>query len=141
MEGVQDNAENIWRDVWVWMKLFADKLRAKRKLSIQDIKILEEFQIERPRTGAKEVKIVTWSKPPLGWVKLNYDGSCRGNRGNTGGGGIICDSNDGVKAAFSTHLGMGPITELSLRRSWRVFAFASNFTFLISLLKVTLVLL
>ncbi|KAF5464979.1 hypothetical protein F2P56_015014 [Juglans regia] len=66
-----------------------------------------KVMIERPRIRANEVKIVTWSKPPSGWVKLNCDGSYRGNPGNSGGGGIIHDSNGVVKAAFSTHFGNG----------------------------------
>ncbi|KAF5462708.1 hypothetical protein F2P56_018694 [Juglans regia] len=74
-----------------------------------------KFQIERPRTGAKEVKIVTWSKPPSGWVNLNCDGSCRGNLGNSGGGGIIRDSYSVVKAVFSTHFGNGTNNSAELK--------------------------
>ncbi|XP_058099677.1 uncharacterized protein LOC131244026 [Magnolia sinica] len=32
--------------------------------------------------------VVLWQKPPVGWVKVNVDGSSRGNPGFAGGGGI-----------------------------------------------------
>ncbi|XP_042945753.1 uncharacterized protein LOC122279266 [Carya illinoinensis] len=35
---------------------------------------------------------VSWSKPASGYVKLNVDGSCKGNLGTCNGGGVIWDS-------------------------------------------------
>lgn len=115
MEGVQDNTGKIWREVRFWIKVLADNLRATRKLSMQDVKILEAFQIVRPIIGVKEIKTVYWSKPIPGWVKLNCDGSCRGNPGNLGGGGIIRDFQGVVKAAFSAHFGHGTNNEAELQ--------------------------
>ena len=39
----------------------------------------------------KKVIQVAWEKPPLGWMKLNNDGSALGNPGKAGGGGLIRD--------------------------------------------------
>ncbi|KAL0006019.1 hypothetical protein SO802_013580 [Lithocarpus litseifolius] len=39
----------------------------------------------------KKVIRVAWEKPPLGWMKLNSDGSALGNPGKAGGGGLIRD--------------------------------------------------
>ena len=41
---------------------------------------------------AKSIVAVGWEKPPVGWVKLNSDGSTLGNpRCVEGGGGVIRD--------------------------------------------------
>ena len=37
----------------------------------------------------KKVIRVAWEKPPLGWLKLNTNGSTLGNPGKAGGGGLI----------------------------------------------------
>ena len=34
---------------------------------------------------------IKWVSPPLGWFKLNTDGSLLGNPGLAGGGGVICN--------------------------------------------------
>ena len=34
---------------------------------------------------------VAWEKPPVGWMKLNSDGSALGSPGKAGGGGLIRD--------------------------------------------------
>ncbi|KAG6729530.1 hypothetical protein I3842_01G032600 [Carya illinoinensis] len=60
-------------------------------------------------------RIVKWSRPPEGWFKLNCDGSCRGNPGNTGGGGIIRDSHGLVKGAFSTYYEYGTNNSAELK--------------------------
>ena len=39
----------------------------------------------------KKVIRVAWEKPPLGWLKLNTDGSALGNPGKAEGGGLIRD--------------------------------------------------
>jgi len=39
----------------------------------------------------KKVIRVAWEKPPLGWMKLNSDGSALGNLGKAGGGVLIQD--------------------------------------------------
>lgn len=61
------------------MNLLAGNLRSFRKLTMPDIKIVENFQVERLSIKEKAVKIVTWTRPPMGQVKLNCDGSCCGN--------------------------------------------------------------
>ena len=38
-------------------------------------------------------KEVRWNKPPIGWHKLNTDGSLVGANGLAGCGGVIRDSN------------------------------------------------
>ena len=58
MEGVKENAEKIWKDVQFWKKILAENLSFIRKLSMHDIKIIEEFQLDRPSIVEKTEKIV-----------------------------------------------------------------------------------
>ncbi|KAK4844984.1 hypothetical protein QYF36_026727 [Acer negundo] len=52
---------------------------------------MKEFQIQHQSVCVRPGKIISWAKPPADWIKLNCDGSRRGNPGNLGGGGIIRD--------------------------------------------------
>ncbi|KAK0606889.1 hypothetical protein LWI29_005714 [Acer saccharum] len=107
MEGKTENADQVWRAVRVWIKLLGDNICLAHNLSDHDRAILESFRLQCPINVSRPSKIVKWSRPLAGWIKLNCDGSCRGNPGNTAGGGIIRDSNGMVKGAFSTHYGDG----------------------------------
>lgn len=46
--------------------------------------------------------MVQWLKPPIGVVKLNFDGACRGNPGLSAVGGIIQNANGDVLFAYSS---------------------------------------
>lgn len=59
--------------------------------------------------------LVVWQKPASGHVKLNVDGSCRGNPGTCGGGGVTRDAFGIVKGAFSIFFGQGTNNEAELR--------------------------
>ena len=48
---------------------------------------------------------VRWSKPILGWFKLNTDGASLGNPGKAGGGGLIRDSEGRWVRGFSRSVG------------------------------------
>lgn len=48
-------------------------------------------------------------------MKLNVDGSCRGNLGNCGGGGVIRDHQGNFKAAFSEAFGFSTNNVIELR--------------------------
>ena len=43
------------------------------------------------------------------------DGSCRGNPGNCGGGGVLRDHRGRMNAGFSAHYGFGTNNEAELR--------------------------
>lgn len=45
--------------------------------------------------------MVIWSKPPIGWIKLNVDGFCRGNPRPCGGGVALQDAQGIFRAIFS----------------------------------------
>ena len=58
---------------------------------------------------------VKWHAPPLGWAKLNTDGSSFGNPGLAGGGGVIRDSSGSWLGGFSRHLGHNTSVQAELR--------------------------
>ena len=80
---------NLWlhRNNYVFK---TDKLeRSYFKKSIKDS--TEFFSVGRnvKMPKAKIIVEVGWEKPPMGWVKLNTDGSAIGSTGRAGGGGAI----------------------------------------------------
>ncbi|XP_035540358.1 uncharacterized protein LOC118344262 [Juglans regia] len=89
MDGKYDSAVIVWRSVRVWIQSLANNINSVSPLSMHDLKILEDFNLERPHISMRPSKIVKWSRPPSGWVKLNCDGSCRGNPGNSGGVALL----------------------------------------------------
>ena len=48
---------------------------------------------------------VAWSRPPIGYVKLNIDGSSLGNPGHSGVGAVFRDSSGNILCGFSWFLG------------------------------------
>ena len=54
---------------------------------------------------SKTLIAVAWRKPPLGWTKLNIDGSALGCPGKASGGGLIRDHNRDWVTGFARSLG------------------------------------
>lgn len=57
---------------------------------------------------------IRWSKPELGWVKLNTDGSFIGNPGLAGCGGLMRDHNERWIKGFTRSLGQASSVEAKL---------------------------
>ncbi|KAL3647360.1 hypothetical protein CASFOL_008328 [Castilleja foliolosa] len=71
-------------------------------------------------------KYVNWHLPPIGWFKINTDGSCKHEnptdkhpKGLCGGGGIVRDELGDVKAAFYDYFRMGDPTLAELSALYR----------------------
>ncbi|GLJ54021.1 hypothetical protein SUGI_1156010 [Cryptomeria japonica] len=59
-------------------------------------------------------KHIRWKAPPVGWLKLNFDGACRGNPGVSSFGAVICNS-EGIPhgtVTFDIHSVSEPIRDL-----------------------------
>ncbi|KAK4833981.1 hypothetical protein QYF36_014386 [Acer negundo] len=114
MEGVQDSATRVWWSVKYWLHSLVGDLNAS-SLSVQDMKILQDLQIDPPVQRHHWHRLVAWQRPPMGWFKLNCDGSCRGNPESSGGGGVIRDDVGTVRGAYSAHFGHGTNNGAELR--------------------------
>ena len=53
----------------------------------------------------KELKFINWSKPQVGWVKLNVDGASSNGLGQAGAGGLIRDEGGYWMNGFGVSLG------------------------------------
>jgi ribonuclease HI len=58
---------------------------------------------------------VKWNLPPLGWFKLNTDGSSLGNPGKAGGGGVIRNHLGDWVGGFSRAIGFTTSVQAELR--------------------------
>ncbi|KAK0598914.1 hypothetical protein LWI29_000693 [Acer saccharum] len=96
------------------LSLAEDKV-SSRDLNSTDFFIMKELQIQHHKVFARPGKFFSWTKPPAGWIKLNCDGSCRGNSGNSGGGGVIRDCHGMAIAAFSSFFGNGTNNSAELK--------------------------
>lgn len=97
--------EVVWIAVKCWLAKVADCMTGT--LPARANQILKEFQLKLTVKKGRLPHKIVWEKPSEGWLKLNIDGFCRGNRDHVGVGGIIRYSNDNLKAAFSKNFEIG----------------------------------
>lgn len=101
MESTLDSIENIWLSVKQWITCLVDG--SSGTIPTQITSLLNDFNLRPLRTRHRNSRGVVWSKPLVGWIKLNVDGSCRANL-NTCDGGILQDGHGNFQAAFSKML-------------------------------------
>lgn len=70
------------------------------------------------RNCHKESIPVSWGKPKIGWTKLNFDGSCKGRKGNGSIGGVIRNHKAEFLLGYAESIGRttSTIAELSALR-------------------------
>ncbi|XP_058068314.1 uncharacterized protein LOC131217411 [Magnolia sinica] len=93
----------------------AEGLPRAKNLSLPLRLSLEILGICIPSPKQPALFVVKWSRPFRGWVKVNVDGSSRGNPGPSGGGGLGRDSNGNFLFAFKLGYGRGFNTRAELR--------------------------
>ncbi|CAI0469994.1 unnamed protein product [Linum tenue] len=64
---------------------------------------------------ATTVRRSSWQPPPDGWVKLNVDGSVKGDPPSSAIGGVARDPTSNWIAGFSTHVGLCSVLEAELK--------------------------
>ncbi|PKI61873.1 hypothetical protein CRG98_017771 [Punica granatum] len=79
-------------------------------------KVVDSFRIDTEVSNrivsrpAREWKWIKWLYPPSSWVKLNTDGTSRGNPGAAGAGGLIRDDNGRWLEGFAQNVGYATAT-------------------------------
>ena len=64
------------------------------------------YCVHSPRNPVRKFnRGIRWERPPLGWMKLNTDGSWLGGAERAGCGGIVRDDQGEWVAGFSRHIG------------------------------------
>ncbi|XP_042939531.1 uncharacterized protein LOC122274569 [Carya illinoinensis] len=106
-KGIKDSAITVWYNIKTWIAKVGEKLKVGKMLSSRDQKILMELNIPVKLPKRLILKLVRWTKPTLGRLKLNVDGSSNGNPGAAGAGGVLRDSKGDLLMSFSVHLGTG----------------------------------
>lgn len=97
-------------------QLILVKCRAEpdNQASARDLCILKAFKLEDGRsmgtTNCQQkpsTASIGWNRPPVGFLKLNFDGASRGNPGLAGIGGIIRNNVGEILHIYSKSLGEG----------------------------------
>ena len=99
-------------DVWyIWinrnMVVFNGK-KVIQNLSKEIMNHVLEFIccMHSPKSPIRKInRSIFWERPPLGWKKLNTDGSWLGGADRAGYGGIVRDDQGEWVAGFSRHIG------------------------------------
>ncbi|KAJ0088691.1 hypothetical protein Patl1_32423 [Pistacia atlantica] len=115
MENSAESAKSVWLAVRVWIRKISSLMVKQVAISARDEVILRDLEVPYVGRSQNIPKLVYWRKPAEGWIKLNVDGSCRGNPGNCGGGGVIRDTLGNFKGAFSSYFGQGTNNEAELK--------------------------
>ncbi|KAG6702808.1 hypothetical protein I3842_07G054300 [Carya illinoinensis] len=102
-----NTVESVWHAIKLWLRRVVDQVMKVSSVSTRDIDILNRLDIPVLNPKPKRVRVVRWTRPRQGWVKLNIDGSSLGNLGHSGAGGVIRDDNGRLIVAYSVSLGHG----------------------------------
>ncbi|KAJ1417011.1 Ribonuclease H-like superfamily [Sesbania bispinosa] len=134
-ELVEDNADvetrnNLWRILWKLdvpyetdLHLLRDYVFAKDACVEQNptvqggILVLYEFMGLPPLLSPPKMTpaLVGWRPPPLGWCKLNTDGSVQNNGCHAGCGGVLRDHHGRWLVGFSHNIGSSLVLMAELR--------------------------
>ncbi|XP_042505494.1 uncharacterized protein LOC122082064 [Macadamia integrifolia] len=58
---------------------------------------------------------VFWCRPDVNWIKLNFDGSSRGNPGHARAGGIFRDHRGGILESYKIFMGVSEVFEAEVK--------------------------
>lgn len=101
-EDTKRSSAQIIRAVYEHIYVMNAMHTPKRKATHWDINILEMLRIPVKTTLHKAGKWIVWSKPQLGLIKMNVDGSKRGD--TSSGGGVLRNEEGIFMFGFSTVL-------------------------------------
>ncbi|KAF5458687.1 hypothetical protein F2P56_022700, partial [Juglans regia] len=81
------------------------KMKEFRSTSPHERSIMENLSCPINPVASKKLKMITWRPPVRGRVRLNVDGGSCGNLGESGGGGVIQNSQGEVVVGFAHSYG------------------------------------
>ncbi|XP_058071222.1 uncharacterized protein LOC131220289 [Magnolia sinica] len=89
-----------------WLREIGSSILDLDKYSMAESIILQALMINRSNLhSAGKLIIVRWTKPPKDRLKLNIDGSSRGNPGESGGGSVCKDHLCRIIIAYHRYYG------------------------------------
>ncbi|XP_042944671.1 uncharacterized protein LOC122278558 [Carya illinoinensis] len=107
MEGSLESYDMVIKSISFWVRSLGLMGEKFHTLSRFDGMILEALCIRPMPLKERTCKVVQWHKSPLGWFKLNTNGSSLGNPGSCGTGGVIRHATGQLVKAFASPSGMG----------------------------------
>ncbi|XP_058111206.1 uncharacterized protein LOC131254225 [Magnolia sinica] len=106
-EGRAMSASKIISKVAQWLHDIACTILGEDRNSLADSITLQLINIPKAECHLpRNHSIVTWLKPLRGFLKLNVDGSSRGNPGLSGGRGVCRDHHGNLIFAFHRNYGL-----------------------------------
>ncbi|KAK0586448.1 hypothetical protein LWI29_007016 [Acer saccharum] len=115
-------AVTLWF-IWKWRceKIFIPKFSLPDCPGMIILKFVKDWldaNLSGDSSIVKKNCFIAWSPPPLGWVKLNTDGSWRPEFGSISAGGVIRNNEKAWLVGFALNKGMGNVLEAEL---WGIF--------------------
>ncbi|XP_042518589.1 ABC transporter C family member 3-like [Macadamia integrifolia] len=84
---------------------------AKGVNSLVDLECCKRLGLSIQKDNRRHILEVYWCKPPINWIKLNFDGSSLGNPGHAGAGGIFRDHLGKVICSYKKYMGVTGVLE------------------------------
>ncbi|KAG7988464.1 hypothetical protein I3843_03G189700 [Carya illinoinensis] len=123
MEGENFMTDKIIRSVKLWIRDMAYKIRNFQHMGGEDREIMERLACPMIPISPKPIKLIAWSPPNRGRIKLNIDGGSCGNPGPIGGGGILRDYRGDVIGGLHINIDMPLILLLNAGPYMMVFGY------------------
>lgn len=92
----------------------------------QIVRNLGEIKFPSPR---HKERVVVWTPPDIGFLKVNVDGASKGNPGPSGIGGLIRNSNRKILGYFALNTGFGWAYEAEVRAIQHALIFCHQYLF------------
>ncbi|KAK9275443.1 hypothetical protein L1049_022708 [Liquidambar formosana] len=102
-----------WRNKRIFQPDFTMPNNPKELILMRVQEWVESQRLEVLKPS-KQIRLVVWSFPSSGWVKLNIDGSSKGNLGASSRGGLIRDDAGQWIVGFGINIGVYSVTMTEL---------------------------
>lgn len=115
MEVKFESVEEVFLCFKFWLQQASINLSKTKLWTCQDEHVLRMLDIPRNSVKAKQIRLVSSTKPAHNRVKLNVEGSSLGNPGLSGEGGVVQNDKGELESAFSIFFREATNNEAKLR--------------------------